>query len=342
MREEMREVGIANDSHPTVNGFFICFLCFWSAATLIAFSAAGEKMPWLTVHMVLPCILLGGYVVGQWATQADWKAFNRTVAWVGWIILPVLLLTTAWSIGKWMGTNTPFTSETLEGMQSTSEWISTTLISMIGWLVLIRLWRANSAASWLRQIALAATGWLFVLTVHTAFQASFIDANKPNEFLYYAQFAPGVRTVNQTLIDLVNSNPVGSALAIEYDTSAGWTYDWYLRDYPNATAMGNILPSNASNQDALIVSYALWPEADRRLLPAFRHWEGIRIWWPLMDYMNLSAERLQYALEDASYRQALWDIWYYRDFRLYSRMTNQDLTPERWPVSERMRLYYRP
>ena len=40
------------------------FLVFWATATLVAFSYAGEKMPWLSVHTTLPLLVLAGYAGG--------------------------------------------------------------------------------------------------------------------------------------------------------------------------------------------------------------------------------------------------------------------------------------
>jgi hypothetical protein len=34
---------------------------WWVAGAWLTFSYAGEKMPWLTVHIVLPMILLAGW-----------------------------------------------------------------------------------------------------------------------------------------------------------------------------------------------------------------------------------------------------------------------------------------
>lgn len=40
-------------------------LAWWFLATFIALSFAGEKMPWLTVHLALPLAVLGGYAIGR-------------------------------------------------------------------------------------------------------------------------------------------------------------------------------------------------------------------------------------------------------------------------------------
>jgi uncharacterized protein (TIGR03663 family) len=41
------------------------YMVFWAAATLLAFSYAGEKMPWLSVHTTLPLLVLAGYAGGR-------------------------------------------------------------------------------------------------------------------------------------------------------------------------------------------------------------------------------------------------------------------------------------
>lgn len=39
-------------------------LAWWGMGTFLALSAAGEKMPWLTVHIALPLAILAGYALG--------------------------------------------------------------------------------------------------------------------------------------------------------------------------------------------------------------------------------------------------------------------------------------
>jgi uncharacterized protein (TIGR03663 family) len=41
------------------------FLVFWFVATFVALSIAGEKMPWLTVHLALPLTLMAGRYLGS-------------------------------------------------------------------------------------------------------------------------------------------------------------------------------------------------------------------------------------------------------------------------------------
>ena len=52
---------------------FTRFLAFWAVATFIAYTLAGEKMPWLTVNIVLPMIVLAGKALGDAGTSLGWR-----------------------------------------------------------------------------------------------------------------------------------------------------------------------------------------------------------------------------------------------------------------------------
>lgn len=66
------------------------------------------------------------------------------------------------------------------------------------------------------------------------------------------------------------------------------------------------------------------------------------MWWPMEDYRNLTWERIRGALTDSQMRQALWNIFWMRDYSLYAQITQQDLNPPvKWPLEDRMRVYVR-
>jgi len=51
----------------------ILLLAYWSFSNLVAFSLAGEKMPWLTIHIALPLILGAAWAVGWLVETIPWK-----------------------------------------------------------------------------------------------------------------------------------------------------------------------------------------------------------------------------------------------------------------------------
>lgn len=48
---------------------FMLFTAWWALGALIAYSYAGEKMPWLSLHITLPCVLLAAASVERFGTS---------------------------------------------------------------------------------------------------------------------------------------------------------------------------------------------------------------------------------------------------------------------------------
>ncbi|MFW6125571.1 MAG: flippase activity-associated protein Agl23 [Chloroflexota bacterium] len=67
------------------------FLIDWGLISLLAYTYSGEKMPWISVHMALPVILLGGMFIGRLWCGFGWRSFS---AWAlrGVTVAAVLLL----------------------------------------------------------------------------------------------------------------------------------------------------------------------------------------------------------------------------------------------------------
>ena len=75
-------------------------LAWWFVGTLIVLTFAGEKMPWLTVHMALPLALLAAHAAGT-ALPAAVAALRRAPPW-RWldagVVAAVVLLLFGWSL----------------------------------------------------------------------------------------------------------------------------------------------------------------------------------------------------------------------------------------------------
>src|SRR5688572_33248603 len=52
-------------------------LAWWSVISVVAFTYAGERMPWLTVHITLPLILITGWALGQVIEKTDWAGLKE-------------------------------------------------------------------------------------------------------------------------------------------------------------------------------------------------------------------------------------------------------------------------
>ncbi len=82
---------------PAIQRSFVQFLLWWATAIVLALSLAGEKMPWLSTHIVVPFILLSGWWMGRTierVLQTDdrvfrWKVLFHSVLLSGALILAV-------------------------------------------------------------------------------------------------------------------------------------------------------------------------------------------------------------------------------------------------------------
>ena len=69
---------------------FVLFLVWWATWIFVALTLAGEKMPWLSTHIVIPFIFLTGWLAGQ-LVEGLWKrdesGFNHWQTSARWIAL---------------------------------------------------------------------------------------------------------------------------------------------------------------------------------------------------------------------------------------------------------------
>jgi uncharacterized protein (TIGR03663 family) len=56
---------------------FTAFLLYWSCLALLIYAYAGEKIPWLTVHMVLPLSLLAGNFMGEFLNSLLFRRYLK-------------------------------------------------------------------------------------------------------------------------------------------------------------------------------------------------------------------------------------------------------------------------
>jgi len=76
----------------TIKGnLFSRFLVYWAVMSLVLYSFAGEKMPWLSLHTALPVILLGGMFIGRILQGLEWRWVRARAMRVATILVLLLL-----------------------------------------------------------------------------------------------------------------------------------------------------------------------------------------------------------------------------------------------------------
>jgi predicted membrane-bound mannosyltransferase/DNA-binding beta-propeller fold protein YncE len=321
----------------------VLYFGFWAAMAPSAFSIAGEKMPWLTTHIALPLILLSGWAIGQFIDATDWKVFGERRAWLLAVALPVTIVAVTSLLGALLGATPPFQGSELPQLQATGVFVSSLVVSLIGVAAVYRLGNALEWENVARLAVLSFFGLLALITARTAFIASYVNYDYANEFLVYAHGARGVKTVMAQVDEISERTQDGLGLRVAYDDAVTWPVTWYLRNYYNQAYFGKTPTRDALDSPVVIAGPYTWDKVETVLGDRYYKFEYIRMVWPMQDYFDLTWDRIRKALADPQMRQALWNIWWDRDYTLYGQIRepseNYDLSD--WPVREEMRFYVR-
>ncbi|TFH34236.1 MAG: hypothetical protein E4G99_09910, partial [Anaerolineales bacterium] len=363
---------IVPDEDPTDRFPVPGFLAYWTVTSLVAYSFAGEKMPWLTVHIALPMILFGGWGIGRFLKKIEWERFAKLKGQVAVILMIVLFFSSLRAIGLLLGANPPFMGKQLEQLQSTSLFI-TVMLFVAG--AAFGLYQLRGSFGW-RPIARIGGALVLTLALGLTFRASvraaLVHYDLATEYLVYAHAAPGVKTAMAQIEDLSIRTTDGKELKVAYDDDVSWPLSWYLRDYDQQYFFGANPTRDLLDYPVILVGDNNWGVVEPLLADRFNRYEYIRMWWPNQDYWNLKrssieAERnfetpstgelaepmgmgeylfrvwghIQPFFTDRSLRVAIWDIWLDRDFTRYAEWAGRDFSLPRWSPSDRMRLYIR-
>ena len=329
---------------PAAQGFGFSvplFLGFWVLTALVAYSFAGEKMPWLTVHISLPMILLSGWALDRLIAGVDWQQARSGRGWLMALLAVVAIFGFARAFGYMLGPEKPFAGSQMEQLRITSQFLISLLVALATGVPLARMLSLWSWPQVRRLAALGAFALLALLTLRASFRAAYRNYDQATEFLVYAHSATGVKTVMAQIEDLSRRLTDGKGLDIGYDNDVSWPFSWYLRNYPNAHFFAASPTEAIRDYEVIIAGNDNWATVEPLLGRRFVSFEYIRMWWPNQDYFNLTWERVRNALASPEMRRALWQIWLNRDYTLYGELTGKDMSLENWSPSDEMRFYVR-
>lgn len=326
----------------TLNSFpTIGFIAYWTLTSLAGYSFAGERMPWLTVHIILPMILLAGWAWGKLLESVNWQ-----VLWTnqGWLITPLLILTLlgfSSAIGTLIGPNSPLQSDGFDQLKALSNFITSLGVGIAASIALIKVGQGWSVNSFTRLSAAVVFGSLTILTARTAYRAAYINYDQATEYLVYAHGATGIKAVMEQVQDLSHRMADDLDIEVAFDDDVAWPLNWYLRHYSGQYFFGSNPTRALLDYPIVIVGDDNWPKVEDLFSNRFYNFEYIRMWWPMTKYWNLNWERIRGALFSPDYLSALWDIWLDRDYTAYGELSGIDFSLENWQPSDRMRLYVR-
>ena len=181
---------------------FRLFLVYWFLSNFVIYSWATEKMPWLTIHITLPMMLLAALGVEP-------------------------IVRTSVNFGKQF-----FSRQSLHDEKPADQFATNGSLSPIAPPARRRVGGLAGASA---LVALAFAGFLLAMTVHNIYEVSYIHpADGPHEMLVYVQTTTDVNTV-MAKVDALDQKFYGGhhQMPIALTTDATWPFAWYVRDYPN-------------------------------------------------------------------------------------------------------------
>ncbi|MBN2086143.1 MAG: glycosyltransferase family 39 protein [Anaerolineales bacterium] len=226
----------------------------------------------------------------------------------------------------------------------------------------------------LRNAVLAAFAVLGVLTARTAYFATYINYDYPNEYMAYAHGAPGPKIVFEEIERLSYLTTGGKDMIVAYDNFVRYPYWWYLRNYPNKIDF-DVNPGMEIRNAAIVV---VGEQNNSKVVPIlgedYVNFEQMRMWWhnqdyftlkwefidgeylaeartngvenppsmPIPDYLRLFWGHVSPIFTDPATRSAAFQIWVNRDFAPWGALMNSGgYTYQNWSLSERLYVYFR-
>lgn len=303
---------------------FFWFTLWWTVATFAIYSFATEKMPWLSVHLALPLVILAAHSVEPLARklQGPWGLTPRQWAVAGL----ALLLATSFVALVTLG---PDTSTSALGLQTAALRTIALAIVFAGIATAIVLVAGRLSV---RQ-ALASVGAAFMLALiafwtHAAWQATYKHGDIPVEMLVYVQSSPDVPFIVSEVERFSNQLGLRKEMPLLLDggytemvngvsvphEAVSWPFEWYFRDYKAKQYYSKVLPAEfAAGKFPVLLVMGTNLDPIRDQLDGYTGNKFRLNWWYPEDYKNLNWQTIPQTLLDPEARAKLIKYVLYRD-----------------------------
>jgi uncharacterized protein (TIGR03663 family) len=251
---------LANKQPPATWALFPLLAVFWFWSALIIFSWAGEKMPWLVVHMALPGNLLVAWVLARLVaiapaaaaatlsdqTEVEAEADREDRRAQVWLVpLLTVLILVAVGVALW---RFGIAGEGQEAQRNLLQGLVPLLIA--GGLIYALLTLASNLGGRvvLAVAGLTVAGVIGLYTLRATWLAVYEHPDTPVELLVYTQTSPDVPRivgdVRELAINLTRSSRTsedatgGTTMPVVIDSgdeggegSLAWPLQWYFRNF---------------------------------------------------------------------------------------------------------------
>jgi hypothetical protein len=205
------------------------FLAIWFVGIFLAPPWAGEKMPWLVVHVALPLTILAASFAGEaieWI-ETRWREgrLPRRSTLLTMLGIPLVagfgFLLWSWgTAGPWMRIDEQW-SRGLQPTVSDNPWLLyIPLLAFVGLIIfaLTRLgWRDALAT-----VGIASIGVMLLGQMHVSYRFTYEEGDVPRDMLMYSQVSPDVTRFVEEVGLLSRQLTGGTDMQIMYDSGTSW------------------------------------------------------------------------------------------------------------------------
>ena len=264
---------------------FDIFLVYWSIATLLAYTIASEKMPWLLVNIILPVIILSARYMGHLVGTIK---FNQlySIKIASYALLPFSLITFLLAIIFYGDLATTYKLAGLFVLSFSFILLAATTAVIIKNKLELKFFKFGF---------ILITIILFTFSIYNSWRVSFKYQDTPVEMMIYTQTSPDITKLVRFIDGFEESNGKGSvSLGVDSTSGFTWPWSWYMSNNRNT----RYIPYTVSNleaisdSDIILVHSRNKNEADELLKGTF--YQGALIkhrWWFPEGYRGMSLHK---------------------------------------------------
>ena len=298
-------VAVARGRAPT----FVSFCAWWAGASWLAYTLAGEKMPWLLMHPVLPLCLLGGWCTARLGARVDWRAIPLHAGLVAGACPAILVCLAMVTL-----LIEPFAGRDVRAQLATLRWlVAVGTIAALAMLI-VRHARTLGAARAVRLATIGMIALAAILTVRVAARLTYVNYDLATEPLVYAHGTPDIKRAIAEIQLIAERTGRGEDLEVAYDDASTWPFAWYLRDQRGARYYGATPTPDAMAAPVILVG----PKNAAKVRPfvegGYLSRQYRLIWWPEHGFSSLTWTRVKAVMVDPDARHRLWQIIHYRNY----------------------------
>ncbi len=323
----------------------------WTIGVLVLFSWAGEKMPWLNMHLAIPLSFVAGYFMNG-VLDADWRVLLKRGALLMGIVFALGLLVLAF---QFFFGPAPLSGTPIDALMRQSSTIVAIVIIGACAGIVVYFGMSIGLKNALRVLTITLFVILALFTIRTMASAAYTNKDMATETIVYAQGTPDVPATMREIEELsrrlcaqsqtdakVKINCDNGTIKVAYDDDSSWPFVWYFRDYRNAQFYGKT-PGAPFDAEVVIVGDANESTVKPFLGNRYTKRNMRLVWWPDESYKGLTWAKLlggkdengnevQGALQPENFKKIVRDIWFYRKY---------DHSLNSWPFVHRFSLYVR-